>query len=73
MEGNIFVDGVLASCYASANHDLADIGMAPIRWFREIMEWMFGEDNGFHVYALLAEGLGTWVVLPGQPNRILAK
>ena len=25
MEGNIIVDGVLTSCYASASHDLAHI------------------------------------------------
>ena len=29
-EGNIVVDGVLASCYAFSNHDLAHTAMAPI-------------------------------------------
>ena len=28
-EGNIVVDGVLASCYASFDHDLAHIAMVP--------------------------------------------
>ena len=32
MEGNIIVDGVLASCYASFDHDLAHIAMAPMQW-----------------------------------------
>ena len=32
-EGNIVVDGVLASCYASFDHDLAHITMAPIQLF----------------------------------------
>ena len=36
MEGNIVVDGVLASCYAFADHDLAHIGITPMRWFPDI-------------------------------------
>ena len=31
MEGNIIVDGVLASCYASVDHDLGHIAMVPMR------------------------------------------
>ena len=34
--GNIMVDGVLASCYASFDHDLAHFGMRPLQWFSEI-------------------------------------
>ena len=30
IEGNIVVNGLLASCYASSDHDLAHTGMAPI-------------------------------------------
>ena len=30
MEGNIVVDGILASCYPSSNPDVAHFGMAPI-------------------------------------------
>ena len=37
-EGNIVVDGVLASCYGSFNHDVAHIIMAPMRWFPGTME-----------------------------------
>ena len=33
MEGNIIVDGVLASCYASSDHDLVHIIMVPIQRF----------------------------------------
>ena len=40
MDGKIIVDGVLASCYAFANHDMAHTGMTPIGWFPEIIEWI---------------------------------
>ena len=71
MEGNIVVDGVLASCYPFVSHDLAHIGMAPIRWFPKIMEWLFGEDNGFQVYVLIAEDLGRWAMPHGNECRML--
>ena len=45
-EGNIIVDGVLASCYAHSHHDLVHISMTPIHWFPQMMEWIFGEENG---------------------------
>ena len=61
MEGNLVVDGVLASCYASANHDLADIGMLPIKYFLWIMEWIFGEDSGLSTYSNIANTLNGWV------------
>ena len=46
MDGAIMVDGVLASCYASADHDLAHIVMTPIRWFPEMIDWIFEQKNG---------------------------
>ena len=46
MEGRIVVDGVLASCYATVDHDLGHIGTAPIRWFPGMTNWIFGENNG---------------------------
>ena len=55
MEGTIIVDGVLASCYPFADHDISHFGMTPLRWFPGPVEWMFGEDNGMSVYA---EALG---------------
>ena len=62
MEGNIMVDGMLASCYPSAHHDVAHLGMAPIRWFPEIIECIFGVDNEFQVYVKIANYLGDWVM-----------
>ena len=62
MEGNLVVDGVLVSCYPSAEHDLAHIGMAPIRWFPGMIKWICGEDNGFSIYVNIAEELGKFIV-----------
>ena len=62
MEGNLVVDKVLASCYASANHDLADIPVLPIKYFPWIMEWIFGEDSGFSTYSKIAISLNEWMV-----------
>ena len=56
------VDGVLASCYPSVNHDLSHIGMTPIRWFPEIIDWIFCDDNGWQNYVKLAEEVG--LVMP---------
>ena len=54
MEGNIVVDGVLASCYASSNHDMAHIGIALMRWFPETLNYIIGEDKEHPVYVNLA-------------------
>ena len=63
MEGNIVVDGVLASCYPSTYHDMAHIGMTPIQWFPEIIEWILGDDNGLLAYANILEYVGR-LILP---------
>ena len=60
-EGNILVDRVLASCYASAAHDLSHIGMTPMIWFPEIIEWIFGNENDYQGYIKIAKELGSWV------------
>ena len=62
MEGNIVVDRILASCYPSANHDLAHVGVLPIKYFPWIMEWIFGEDSGSLAYSNIANDIGEWVV-----------
>ena len=63
MEGNIFVDGVLASCYPSSYHDMAHFGMTPVQWFPEMIEWIFGDDNGLLTYANILEYVGR-IILP---------
>ena len=60
------VDGVLASCYASVDHDLAHIVMTPMMRFPQITEWIFGEDYGLKVYVQMAQEIGNWVLPTGQ-------
>ena len=61
MDGKIVVDGILASCYASFDHDVAHIGMIPIRWFPEILHWLFGEKNGPQGYVNFAKDIGRFL------------
>ena len=51
MEGKIVVDEVLASCYVDFDHDGTHIVLTPFRWFPRMLEWIFGDDNGFQVSA----------------------
>ena len=62
MEGNIVVDGVLASCYASFDHDLAHLVMSPVQWFPEMMQVIFGDDNGSTDYINIMKVLGRWML-----------
>ena len=52
------VDGILASCYASSDHDMAHFAMAPIQWFPEIIHWIFGEDEGSPIFVNILKGFG---------------
>ena len=62
MEGNIVVDGLLTSCYASFDHDLAHFVMTPVQWFPEMIQWIFGEDNGSSGYAIIAKQIGRLLI-----------
>ena len=62
MEGNIVVDEVLVSCYPSVHHDLAHIALMPVKWFPNIIDWMYGENNGCSVFSALLEDVGRWVL-----------
>lgn len=62
------VDGVLASCYPSVPHDLAHMGMTPIRLFPSILSGFFGNDNGFSVFVKVAENTGRLMFPYGQQN-----
>ena len=61
MEGNIVVEEVVASCYATFDHDLANIATIPIKWFPELMEWIFGRENGFSVFVGVTMNMGKLV------------
>ena len=63
MEGNIVVDEVLASCYASFDHTLAHFAMAPIHWFPKIIELLVGEDSGSPAYVNILKDFGRSVIL----------
>ena len=63
LEGRIVVNGVVASCYAGCDHDLAHWIMIPMQRFSETMMWIFGDDTGFPVYAKTLRVLGM-LMLP---------
>ena len=69
MEGNIIVDGVLASCYCSFDNDLAHFVMTPIRWIPEAAGWIFGEDDGFSTYAKIGIQFGDWALPYGETEE----
>ena len=56
------VDGVLASCHASVDQDIAHFIMMPMQWYPGIMEWTFGLNNGFPGYINIANDLGKWML-----------
>ena len=49
LDGNIMVDGILTSCYASV-------------WFPDLIQWMFGEETGFQIFVGIVEQLGKWTL-----------
>ena len=65
-EGNIVVDGVLASCYTPVYHDLAHIGMTPVQWFPKIVTLIFGEDDGFSAFARMTKELSKSIIHSGN-------
>ena len=64
--GTIVVDGILSSCYAGYHPYLANFATIPMQLFPNIMEWAFGDDVGFLVYAHMAHKLGTLLLPDGQ-------
>ena len=69
-EGNIVVDGVLASCYAFADHDLAHLAMTPIYMFPNIVEIIFGNDNGSPGYIDIITNCGKYLLPYGNVNGL---
>ena len=67
IEGNIVVDEVLASCYASGDHDIVHIILALVRYFPELIMWMFGEENGFSSHIKVIHHFHKWIM----PNNHL--
>ena len=57
-DGTIVVDRVLASCYASFNHDLAHLIMTPMQLYPEIIDWIVGANDGHPAYVGIAKEFG---------------
>ena len=56
------VDGVFSSCYSHlSDHEFSHFGMTPLRWFPEITQWIFGEDNEAPVYVETCVDFARWV------------
>ena len=62
MEGNIVVDGVLASSCASVPHDLAQIAMIPMKWFPSVLDWVLGNDKEITAYVNILTGIGIYAI-----------
>ena len=62
MEGNIMVDEVLASCYASVDHTLAHFAMTPLQLFPQMVEWIIGGDNEIQDYVGMAKSVGRYLL-----------
>ena len=63
MEGNILVDGVLASCYASFNHDIQQVVMKPLLWFPSMVDLLLGEEKSLNSYVTILEHVGEMMSL----------
>ena len=60
------VDGVLASCHASVDHDLAHFTTIPMQQFPETMGWIFGDSFGFPVYLSMLRDFAMLILPEGQ-------
>ena len=60
------VDGVLASCYAIVDHDIAQIVMKPIQWYPDVTELVFGDENGVSAYINVLKIIGRWLLPQGS-------
>ena len=68
MESNIVVDGILASCYALHDHDMAHFAVTPIAWVPGLMEGIFNVHNESPGYAKLVDDVSalwfdTWAAM----------
>ena len=62
-EGNIMVDGILASCYADFHQDLAHLTMTPLHIFSDKIEWAFGDVSGYPVFVSTVRQLGMLLLV----------
>ena len=70
VQGKLIVEGVLVSCYASfPDHDMAHFAMSPIRWFPEVMDWMFGKEKESPVYVGILKTLANGFSLTSECTK----
>ena len=69
-QGNIMVDGVLTSSYATFYHDLAHLVMTPIQWFPTLIEWIFGQDDGIQGFINIAKTLGRYLTPISNQGKV---
>ena len=60
-EGNVVVNGILASCYGNAHYDMAHFAMVPQQWFPQIIKLIFGNYNGIVTYVAIAKDLAEMI------------
>ena len=65
VEGSIIVDDVLASCYASVDHDIAHFAMAPMKRFPGLVDLFVAENNDSPVFVDIVKEL-TKLFLPSE-------
>ena len=62
-KGNIIVNEVLASCYpSSVDYHLTHWSTTPIRWFPEIIQMIFGKEEGISTFIKISKELGIWML-----------
>ena len=59
------VNGVLASCYANTDHDVAHIAMTPMHRFSAVMKRIFGDDTDYPVFVNTIREVAT-LLLPNE-------
>ena len=67
--GNTVVDGILASCYASTDHDSAHFFIKTIQLFPGMLEWIFAKEIGSSndLYISISEAFNQWILPYSHP------
>ena len=61
-EGTVIVNGILASYYATFDHDLVHYVMTPFYWFPKTIKGIFGETNDILDYVEILKSVGRYML-----------